>query len=145
MPKMILISLPVADVAASKAFYQALGFSVNTQFSDATSASMIWSEHIHVMLHSREKWRDFTDRPIPPSTSSEVGFALSCESREQVDAMNAAAAANGGKSDINPVQDFDFMYARDMLDPDGHVWGALWMDQAAMTQEGLKGCGALPE
>ena len=61
---------------------------------------------------------------------------LSLDSREAVDAMNAAAVANGGTGDINPVQDHGFMYGRDMLDLDGHVWGAIWMDMSAMPAEG---------
>ena len=48
-----------------------------------------------------------------------------------VDAMNAAAAANGGTADINPPEKHGFMYGRDMADPDGHIWGAMWMDPAA--------------
>lgn len=77
-------------------------------------------------------WRSFTDRPIPPPTSSEVSLALSMDSREAVDAKNAAAAAHGGTADINPVHDLGFMYGRDLADPDGHVWDPFWMDPAAM-------------
>jgi uncharacterized protein len=59
-------------------------------------------------------------------------LSLSFDSREAVDAINEAAAANGGQADINPVQDLGFMYSRDFLDPDGHAWGAVWMDPAAI-------------
>lgn len=132
MTRMIFVNLPVADLPASMAFYTALGFTNNPQFTDETAACMVWSDAIHVMLLTREKWTTFTTRPIPPTTSSEVSVVLSLDSREAVDAMNAAAAANGGTGDINPVQDHGFMYGRDMLDPDGHVWGAMWMDMSAM-------------
>ena len=44
MTKMIFVSLPVTDLKASIAFYQALGFGQNPQFSDATAACMVWSE-----------------------------------------------------------------------------------------------------
>lgn len=132
MSKMIFVNLPVTDLDASIAFYKAIGFANNPNFSDDTAACMVWSEAINVMLLTHAKWRMFTDRPIPPSTSSEVSLALSCDSRASVDAMNAAAAANGGTADINPVQDHGFMYGRDMTDPDGHIWGAMWMDPAAM-------------
>ena len=27
------------------------------------------------------------------------------------------------------------MYSRDMLDPDGHVFGAMWMDPAAIPTD----------
>jgi predicted lactoylglutathione lyase len=68
---------------------------------------------------------------MPPEGGSEVSLALSLESRAAVDAMAEAAAAAGGKADINPVQDHGFMYGRDIIDPDGHVWGPFWMDPDA--------------
>lgn len=132
MPRMIFVNLPVTDLAASTVFYKALGFTLNPHFSDDTAACMVWSETIHVMLLTREKWSTFTSRPIPPSSSSEVGLTLSLDDRDAVDAFNAAAAANGGSGDINPIQDHGFMYGRDVVDPDGHVWGGMWMDPAAI-------------
>lgn len=135
MPKTILISLPVTNLGASVTFYKALGFTHNPQFSGESSAHMTWSETISVMLLTYAIWRTLSDRPIPPSGSSEVSLMLSCESRAQVDAMSKAAGANGGTEDINPVQDHGSMYGRDMTDPDGHVWGALWMDPAALPPQ----------
>jgi predicted lactoylglutathione lyase len=132
MSKMIFVNLPVTDLNASIAFYKALGFTQNLQFSDDTAACMVWSEAINVMLLTHAKWRTFTSRPIPPATSSEVMLALSCDDRGAVDAMNATAAAHGGQADVNPVQDLGFMYNRNLADPDGHVWEAFWMDAAAM-------------
>ena len=132
MPKMIFVSLPVSSLDASIAFYKALGFTQNPQFSDATAACMVWSETIHAMLLTHAKWRSFTERPLPPAGSAGVMLSLSMDSRGAVDAMNDAAAANGGQADANPVQDLGFMYARDLADPDGHLWGAFWMDPAAM-------------
>lgn len=132
MTRMIFVNLPVADLGKSMAFYRALGFENNPQFTDETAACMVWSEAINVMLLTHDKWRTFTSRPIPPSTSSEVLLAISLDNREAVDAMNTAAAANGGTADINPKQDLGFMYNRNLADPDGHVWEAMWMDPAAI-------------
>lgn len=132
MNRTIIVSLPVADLKASKAFYAALGFVNDPKFSDDSAALMTWSETISVMLVTHAKWRTFTMRPIPPNTSSEVALNISCESREEVDAMNQSASEHGGTADINPVQDHEFMYGRDFTDPDGHVWGAMWMDMSAM-------------
>ncbi|WP_217272029.1 VOC family protein [Sphingopyxis sp. BSNA05] len=135
--RMIFVNLPVANLAASMTFYEALGFSNNPQFTDETAACMVWSEAIHVMLLTHDKWRSFTDRPIPPSTSSEVMLAISCDSRDAVDRMNESAAASGGTADINPEQDRGWMYNRNLADPDGHVWEAMWMDMdAAMEAAG---------
>jgi len=132
MSRTITVSLPVSDLKASKAFYAALGFVNNPQFTDDTAAFMAWSDSINVMLLTHARWRTFTTRPIPPKTSSEVALNLSCESREEVDVMNTSAFENGGTADINPVQDHGFMYGRDFADPDGHIWGAMWMDMSAM-------------
>lgn len=132
MSRIVFISLPVTDLSASVAFYKALGFEINPKFSDDTAACMIWSDTIKVMLLTHAKWKSFTTRPIPPNTSSEVMLTLSCDSREAVDAMIRAAAENGGEADFNAVQDLGFMYSRDLLDPDGHAWGPMWMDPAAM-------------
>ncbi len=132
MSRTITISLPVADLNASQDFYTALGFKVNSQCSGDGAALMVWSETISVMLLAHEKWRRFTTRSIPPNTSSEVALNISCASREEVDAMTNSAAANGGTADINPVEDHGFMYGRDFTDPDGHVWGAQWVDASAL-------------
>lgn len=135
MTRMIFVNLPVQDLAASVAFYEALGFTNNRQFSDATAACMVWSEAIGVMLVTHAKWRTFTDRPLPPAGSSEVALALALDSRDAVDAMLAAAAAGGGGTDINPAQDHGFMYSRSLVDLDGHVWEPLWMDPATVAGE----------
>jgi predicted lactoylglutathione lyase len=132
MRNRIFVSLPVTNLKASVAFYAAIGFTPNPQFTDDTAACMVWSEAINFMLLSHAKWRSFTDRPIPHRGSSEVMLALSCDSRAAVDAMARAAAAHGGIADINPVEDHGFMYTRDLADPDGHAIGAMWMDMSAI-------------
>ena len=128
--KMIFVNLPVADLARARAFYEALGFTRNPQFSDDTAAAMVWSDAIFVMLLTHAKWQGFTTRPICPPGSSEVSLAITVDSRAEVDAMVAAGAAAGGTADANPPEDHGFMYQRTLLDPDGHVWEPFWMDQA---------------
>jgi len=132
MTKMIFVNLPVADLPRARTFYEALGFTNNPQFSDETAACMVWSEAINVMLLTHAKWQGFTSRPIPPTTTSEVMLALACDSREAVDRMNETAARHGGQADVNQKQDLGFLYNRSLVDPDGHVWEAVWMDPSAM-------------
>lgn len=136
MDKQIFVSLPVADLAASVAFYEALGFQRNPAFSDDTAAGMDWSPAIHVMLISHAKWRTFTQRPFPPEGAVKSMLSLSMESRAAVDTLNDAAARHGGQADANPPEDHGFMYSRDLADPDGHLWGIVWMDRAAMAAGG---------
>lgn len=136
MTKMIFVSLPVADLARARAFYEAVGFSNDARFSDDSGAAMVWSDAIYVMLSTREKWATFTDRPLPPAGSSEVSLSLAFESRAAVDRFAETAGRVGGTVDVNPVQDHGFMYARDVTDPDDHVWGGVWMDPAVAEGDG---------
>lgn len=131
MPKMLFVNLPVSDLPASMRFYEALGFTNNPKFTDATSACMVWSESIFVMLLTHPKWAGFTKRPIPPATSGEVMLALANDDKAAVDRMVNAAVQAGGTGDPNPTQDLGFMYGRSLIDLDGHLWETFWMDPAA--------------
>ena len=135
MSKMIFVNLPVADLAKAMTFYEALGFTHNPQFSDDSGACMVWSEAIHVMLLTHAKWQGFTTRPICAAGSSEVSLALSVDSREAVNAMVEAGAANGGTADVNPPEDHGFMFQRTITDPDDHVWEPFWMDPNAVPPQ----------
>lgn len=130
MTKMIFVNLPVADLPKSMAFYEAVGAANNPQFTDKTAACMVFSESINVMLLTHTKWTEFTSKPIPSKGHSEVMLAISCDSRDAVNAMADAAGANGGTADVNPKQDHDFMFGRSFEDPDGHIWEPTWMDMA---------------
>lgn len=135
MTRMLFVNLPVTDLDRAKAFYAALGFVNEPRFTDDTAACMVWSEAIFVMILTHDKWKTFTTRPIPDAGSSEVMLCLSCESRDEVAAMNAAAGTSGGTADINPPQDHGFMMSHAFADPDGHVWEVMWMDPAVASGE----------
>lgn len=132
MPKLIFVNLPVTDLARSNAFYEAVGATKNPQFSDHTATCMVFSETIHAMLLTHDKFRQFTTRPIADATkTAQVLLCLSAESRAEVDDLVAKATAAGGAPDPTPTQDFGFMYGRSFEDPDGHIWEVMWMDVAA--------------
>jgi len=133
MPKMIFVNLPVADVAASTAFYTAIGAAQNPAFSDATASCMVFSDTIYAMLLSHEKFAGFTPGRTIADAKAAVGMliALSEDNRDAVDATVDRATAAGGTADATPVQDLGFMYGRSFADPDGHIWEIFWMDPAA--------------
>lgn len=136
MPRMIFVNLPVADLARSRTFYEALGFTHNPRFSDDSAACMVWSDTIFVMILTRPRWAGFTSRPIPPGDFSEVMLCLSVDSRAQIDRLCDAGGRAGAIVDVNPAQDHGFMASRALADPDGHVWELTWMDPAAAAGEG---------
>lgn len=134
MSQQIFINLPVRDLPKAMAFYTALGSVKNPQFTDASAACMVLSEHIFVMLLTHEKWATFTQKPIASSARSEVMLALACSDRAAVDRMLQAAAAQGGKADVQPPRDLGFMYNRCFEDLDGHIWEAFYMDMTQVPQ-----------
>ena len=131
MPRMIFISLPVTNVARSRKFYEALGFTINEKFSSATSACVVVSDAIYFMIQTQESFQNFSPKPLVlPSEGATSLIALSCDSRAEVDTMTAAALKAGGKSPHDP-EDLGFMYSRAFEDPDGNGFGPMWMDPAA--------------
>ena len=131
--QMIFINLPVADLARSKSFYEAVGFTNNKQFSDDTGACMVLSDTISVMLLTHAKWAKFTSKTIPNAkTAAQVLLCISRDSREAVDDIVKTATKAGGTADPTPTQDLGFMYGRSFEDPDGHIWETVWMNPAAM-------------
>lgn len=128
MTRMIFINLPSRDVAASRAFYEGLGFSINPQFSDDETICVVVSDTIFFMIMTRDRFAGFAPRPVADSmTTTGALIAMSADSRAAVDAFAAAAVACGG-TDNNAPQDHGFMYGRSLSDPDGHVIEIVWMD-----------------
>ena len=135
MARLIFVNLPVSDLPRATAFYQAIGAVKDERFCDATASCMIFSEIIHAMLLTHDKFRQFTPKKIADAkTASEVLICISADSRDGVDEMVEKAGRAGGTADPGPKQDFGFMYGRGFEDPDGHIWEVMWMDlEAAMA------------
>ena len=135
MPRMIFVNLPVSDLPRATAFYEAIGARKDERFCDGTASCMVFSDAIHVMLLTHDKFRQFTPKPIADAKrTSEVLLCVSADDRGGVDDMVARAGAAGGIADPCPKQDHGFMYGRSFEDPDGHGWEAMWMDvEAAMA------------
>jgi predicted lactoylglutathione lyase len=135
MSKLIFVNLPVGDLPRAIAFYEAVGAVKNEQFTDHTAACMVFSETIHVMLLTHDKFRQFTPKAIANAReTTEVLICMSADSREAVDDTITRADAAGGLIDPGPKQDYGFMYGRSFEDPDGHIWEVMWMDVAAAKE-----------
>ena len=130
MARKIFVNLPIKDMERSKAFFSALGFSFNPQFTNDKGACMVISEDIYAMLLTEPFFQTFTNKPVSDGKSTEVLVCLSCESRAEVEALVKKAVAAGGKTP-NPPQDHGFMYGHGFEDLDGHGWELMWMDPAA--------------
>ncbi len=132
---MMFVNLPVTDLERAKAFYTAIGFTINPLFTDHNSACVVVEEdHSYFMISVREFFQTMTELPIgDPAVSPSAATAIFLSSREAVDVAVAAGVGAGGSEPGSPT-DYGFMYQRGLLDPDGNVIDFGWMDPAAAEQ-----------
>lgn len=135
MTTQIFVNLPVRDLDRSKAFFTALGYANNPQFTDENAACIVISDTIYVMLLVEPFFQGFTRKTICNArTHTEAILCLSAESRAGVDALAEKALAAGGSETLE-AKDYGFMYQRSFQDPDGHQWEVVHMDDAAMPKD----------
>jgi uncharacterized protein len=132
MTRQIFVNLPIKNMERSKAFFGALGYSFNPQFTNEQGACMVVSDDIFVMLLVEPFFQTFTKKAISDaSKSTEVLVCLSCDSRAEVDDLVKKALDAGGKVP-NAPRDHGFMYGHGFEDLDGHMWELAYMDMAAV-------------
>jgi len=131
MSRLLFLNLPVADLPASRAFFDTLGFAFDERFCDDQAACMVVSDHAYVMLLQRDRFADFVTKPIANAQdATALTVAISADDREAVDAFADDALAAGATPCKDP-QDYGFMYQRSFHDLDGHLWEVMWMDPVA--------------
>lgn len=133
-PRKIFINLPVSDLNRSVEFFTKLGFAFDPRFTDENATCMIVSDEAFVMLLVEERFKDFAKKQICDArTLTEGIFALTADSRAEVDELVKTAIAAGGTHAAEPM-DHGFMYGWSFYDPDGHHWEVFHMDPAAIPQ-----------
>lgn len=132
--RMLFLNLPVADLAASKTFFEKLGFAFDPRFASEECACLVLNEQAYVMLLTRERFGSFTPTPVADAhTVTEALICVSADTRAGVDALADAAIAAGGE-DAREPEDHGFMYGRSFRDLDGHIWEVAWMDPKAAAE-----------
>jgi predicted lactoylglutathione lyase len=135
MHRQIFVNLPVKDLKRSVAFFGAMGYTFNPEFTNEKATCMVLGENLFAMLLVEEFFCGFTKKPIPDTAQGvEVLVCLSCDSRDEVDQLVAKARAAGG-SVPNEAQDHGFMYAHGFTDLDGHVWELVHMVDAGQAAQ----------
>jgi predicted lactoylglutathione lyase len=131
----MFVNLPVADLDRSKAFYTAIGFTLNPAFTDHNAACVIVDDgHNYFMILTREYFQTFTELPIgDPAVNPSASTAIFFETREAVDTTVTKGLVAGG-IEPHPANDYGFMYQRQLNDPDGNILEFGWMDPVAAEQ-----------
>jgi predicted lactoylglutathione lyase len=127
MNKQIIFNLPVQDLERSKAFFSALGFTINPRYSNENALFMnVVDDTLHVMLMTKAFFESLINKPaVQAREANEVIICLSCESRDEVDSLIARAQAAGARIP-HPPEDHGFMYDQGFEDLDGHLWNLVW-------------------
>jgi catechol 2,3-dioxygenase-like lactoylglutathione lyase family enzyme len=134
-PRIHVITLAVEDLERSLSFYRGLGlqsegiiateFPGNEEMAAGAIAIFQLEGLILCVFPRRELAKDAKiSTPAPSSGLFSIGHAVG--SREEVDAL-IAAAENGGASVTVRAYDRPFgVYSGYFRDPDGHLWEILW-------------------
>ena len=129
----LYVNLPVRDLKKSMEFFSKLGFEFHPKFTNEQGAGMIINEGAYAMLLPEAFFKTFTKRELCDTTRQTEGlFALSCDSRAEVDELVKKAIDAGGTHAVDP-QDHGFMYGWSFYDPDGHHFEVFWMDPSAIA------------
>ncbi|WP_141333041.1 VOC family protein [Myxococcus sp. AB025B] len=134
-PRKLFLNLPVADLKRSVDFFTKLGFEFNKDFTDDSATCMVVGEDAYVMLLTDARFKEFIKKPLHDATQSTAGtYALSANSRAEVDEMVKIALSSGG-SKAADAMDLGFMYGGSFYDPDGHHWEVAFMEPGQMPPQ----------
>jgi predicted lactoylglutathione lyase len=130
--RMLFVNLPVRDLAATRAFYEALGLSVHEHFSDDGSVAVNLDDNIALMLHTRERFAEHVPGEIgDPAQATTVVNRLTVDDRREVDALVEKALAAGGREWL-PTHEVGTAYTGSFADPDGNAWEITWFDRVSV-------------
>ena len=129
----LFVNIPVNDLQKAIVFFEQLGFAFNTQFTDATATCMLVGTDAYFMLMVKDRFAGFSKKPTGDSKKETSAiFAITVDSRAEVDALHASALAAGGTKAADSL-DHGFMYVQSFYDLDGHHWELFWMDPAMVN------------
>ncbi|MDX6223969.1 MAG: uncharacterized protein QOE64_345 [Frankiales bacterium] len=114
-----LVTLGVADLARSRAFYAALGW---TEVQPADESVAFYQLGALVLgLFGLEALAPDADLDAPGAPGA-MSLAINLPSREETDEVFAAALAAGATAQKPPQEVFWGGYSGYFADPDGHLW-----------------------
>lgn len=132
MTQQIWLNLPVKDIAQSKAFFSAVGFSFNEQHSTPDSACLVVGEKKSVVMLFKETTFAHICRAevADARKGAEVMISFDAQSREEVDEITRKAREAGANVFGEPSEIQGWMYGSAFADLDGHRWNVLFMDMS---------------
>jgi catechol 2,3-dioxygenase-like lactoylglutathione lyase family enzyme len=118
---MTLVTLGVADVAASRRFYEGLGFRP-ADFDNADVAFFDMNGVVLAVFGRKDLGEDAAVAVEAGGAFSRMSLAINLDSEAAVDAAMAFAAQQGGRVTQPARKVFWGGYAGYFADPDGFLW-----------------------
>lgn len=119
-PRLTLVTLGVTDIAASRAFYERLGFTASTDSNP--DVTFFDAGGVALALFGRTALADDANVTAMPAGFSGVTLAHNVKSDADVDAVMDEAVAAGATVTKPAAKTFWGGYAGYFSDPDGHLW-----------------------
>ncbi len=134
-PRIHVLTLGVADLARSLAFYRALGFEsegiIGTEFPGGTAAMFELEGGLILALYGRQDLERDANATFDAPGRGEFSIGHLVAGREDVDGVLAAAQAAGATLMEEPHDRPWGIYSGYFRDPDGHLWEVIWNPRAA--------------
>jgi uncharacterized protein len=136
-PRIHVLTLGVADLERSLAFYRALGFEseglIGTEFPGGTAARFELEDGLFLMLYGRDDLEKDANATFDAPGRGEFSIGHLVHSRDEVDAVLEAAQAAGATLTEEPYDRPWGIYSGYFRDPDGHLWEVIWNPRAALA------------
>ncbi|HEY8276476.1 MAG TPA: VOC family protein [Methyloceanibacter sp.] len=134
-PHVSLITLGVANIAVSTAFYEKLGF-VRSKEASQESVSFFRAGSVVLALWSREAQKEDSEAGELWTGNGGIVLAQNLASEAEVDAMMARADDAGARMLKPATKTFWDGYSGYFADADGHVWEAAFNPFWPLDEDG---------
>lgn len=132
--RLSLVTLGVADVAASRGFYERLGWKASSVGGAEVAFFQVGG--MALALWGAADLAADTGLPLGSGARRSVALALNVRRREDVDAVLAEAANAGGRI-LRRAEDKSWGgYAGYFADLDGHPWEVAWNPGFTLRDDG---------
>ena len=133
-PRVSLITLGVADIARSRAFYERLGFAASSV--GGGQIVFLQAGPLALCLWTRAELAEDTGVADAPVSFRGVAMAHNVRAREEVDEV-LAEAERAGATVTKPAHDADWGgRCGYFADPDGHLWEVAWNPHFPLCVDG---------
>jgi uncharacterized protein len=133
-PRFHVLTLGVADLERSLAFYRALGFEsegiIGTEFPGGTAAMFELENAVILALYGRGDLEADANATFDAPGRGEFSIGHLVGSRDEVDRVLAEAVAAGATLTEEPYDRPWGIYSGYFRDPDGHLWEVIWNPRA---------------